>query len=97
MRISDSNRIIRKLVGQRIATIREEKGFTQTNFARMIEIDRSSYNRIENGLENPTIKTLVAIADGLNVPISELWEYAKDAPPADLAKRRHSYGVQKVY
>lgn len=59
-------------LGLRIKTIRKEKGLTQVDLAAKIAKDDRLIGRLENGRTNPTFKTLLEIAQGLEVSVEEL-------------------------
>jgi len=61
-----------KVIGNRIASLRKKKGFTQEDLAGLCEMDRSYLSEVENGHKNPSILTLEKIAKGLSVDISAL-------------------------
>lgn len=69
---SDANQAL----GDAIRAIRSEQGLTQEAFAIRAGIDRSYYGALERGEFNMTVDTLVAVANGLNVPPSEIWSRA---------------------
>lgn len=52
--------------------MRESLGVSQEQLAADAEIPYSSVNEIEAGKTNPTIATLMAISDALDIPINEL-------------------------
>lgn len=62
-------------LGQQIARIRKEKGFTQVDFANKLEMNRSALAKIETGRVSPQITTLRRIADGLGITLSSLLEF----------------------
>jgi transcriptional regulator with XRE-family HTH domain len=49
-------------VGNRVAKLRIEKGFTQEQFAKMTGLNRGHLYRIETGQQSITLKTLKSIA-----------------------------------
>jgi transcriptional regulator with XRE-family HTH domain len=55
-----------KAVGARIRKLREAKGISQEEAARLAGIDRSYYGRIERGLINVSAVFLLKIADMLH-------------------------------
>ncbi len=59
-------------VGRRISRLRKERGITLSELAKIAGISKSTLSAIESGDANPTISTLWAIADALNVPFGEL-------------------------
>lgn len=71
----------RKVVGQNIGTLREERGMSQASFARTISVDRSYINGIENGKYNPSFDILVKIANGLGVPLSSFFKGLESNAP----------------
>lgn len=59
-------------LGAKIKRLREEKEIDQKSFAFDCEIGRTQLYMIEKGRTNPRLLTLMKIADGLEIPISEL-------------------------
>lgn len=59
-------------LGLHIRKMRESLGVSQEQLAADAEIPYSSVNEIEAGKTNPTIATLMAISDALDIPINEL-------------------------
>lgn len=70
--IMEDQEFLEKL-GQRIAQLRKEKGWTQVEFARKLGIQRTALARIETGGVNTTIKLLNKIAVNLNEKLSQLF------------------------
>jgi len=58
-----------KAVGTRIRKLREAKGISQEEAARLAGIDRSYYGRIERGLINVSAVFLLKIARMLHCPV----------------------------
>ena len=61
-------------LGARIKQLREEKSFDQKAFAFYCDIGRTQLYMIENGKTNPRILTLMKIAKGLGISITNLLE-----------------------
>ncbi len=61
-----------KELGEKIRSLRLERGHNQTEFANLIGKDQPSVNRLENGNVNPGYLYLVEIAKGLEIDVSEL-------------------------
>ena len=66
--------LIQQRFGQRIQMIRKERGLSQEKFALLIDMDRTYYASVEAGKRNISLVNIKKIADGLNVPISQLFE-----------------------
>ena len=59
-------------MGERIARIRRSLGLSQAEVARRLEWSPPNYARIEKGRITPSLKSLQAIAEALDVPLSAL-------------------------
>jgi transcriptional regulator with XRE-family HTH domain len=68
MQASDYSRRL----GERIRKLRDNKGWSQEEFADSCEINRSYMGRIERGELNLTLDTLRKVAKGLGVSVSAL-------------------------
>ena len=62
----------RRAIGDRIRTARLAAGLTQEETALRIEMDRATYNRIEQGHSAALIDSLILIADAIGVPLADL-------------------------
>ena len=69
------------LFGQQIRRLREEKEFSQEEFAGLADIDRAYYGGIERGERNVAVLNLMKIADALDVEVGELF------PPLSTLRR----------
>lgn len=61
------------LLGQQIRRLREEKNFSQEEFAGLVGIDRAYYGGIERGERNVAALNLIKIAAALNMEIGALF------------------------
>lgn len=69
---------IKKLLGTKIKTIRNQKGITQEYFAEKIGISPRSVSFIENGKNYPSPETLSAICEVLDIEPYKLFLYPKE-------------------
>lgn len=60
------------MFSKRLNKVRKEKGFTAQQMADFLETGIRNYRKYESGDSNPTLKTLVKIADILDVSIDYL-------------------------
>jgi len=58
--------------GKHLRSLRISKGFSQQDLAYEAEINKNQIGNIERGEVNPTLTTLLNIANSLNISISEL-------------------------
>lgn len=77
---ADGQTPFKRALGLRIAQLRAERGMSQRKLALVLGMDRVTLNRIEQGRGNPTLDTLQRIADGLDVPIEELFTGSDSLP-----------------
>lgn len=61
-----------KLVGERLRAARRERGLSVGGLAEAAGIGKGSLSEVENGVRNPTLSTLYALAGALELPLSTL-------------------------
>ena len=61
--------------GQRIRTLREGRGLSQEQLAELSGLDRTYISGIERGIRNVALRNIVALAQALDVSLSELFDY----------------------
>jgi transcriptional regulator with XRE-family HTH domain len=66
---------IRVLFGEHLKKLRLLKGFSMRGFANEADIDYSQVVRIENGIISPTLSTCYKIAETLDIPLKELFDF----------------------
>jgi putative transcriptional regulator len=59
-------------LGKQIINLREKKGWSQSDLARACNKDRQAIEKLENGKVNPTLYTLLEVANALEVSLPEL-------------------------
>jgi len=59
-------------IGDHIKRLREAKGLSQKELAGMIGVNPAQYGRVENKKVEPTLKTLLKIADALEVSLDDI-------------------------
>lgn len=78
MSLSKSEKKYIKKIGKRIVQLREEQKMKQIDLAIAINIEDSALRRLESGRTNPTIKTLLRVAEGLGVDFRELFDFESE-------------------
>jgi len=69
--------MIQQKFGQRIRKLRQCKGMSQEKLALESGVHRTYIGGIERGERNPSLKNIVAIAEGLGARIYELFLFDK--------------------
>lgn len=72
-RRSFEDRAHRRAFGLRVQTLRQQRGWTQETLAERADIHRSYLAAVETGLRNPTLDVITKIANGLAVPVADLF------------------------
>ncbi|MBV7329218.1 helix-turn-helix domain-containing protein [Chloroflexi bacterium TSY] len=60
--------------GHRIRVLRKERGLSQEQLAERSGLDRTYISGIERGVRNVALRNIEALAQALNVSISDLFE-----------------------
>ncbi len=61
-----------KDIAKKIRSLRTGMKLTQSQFSELVHLSENSIGKIERGVSLPTVDTLRKIADGLNIPVSEI-------------------------
>lgn len=61
--------------GKRIAELRIAAGLSQEALANICNFNRTYIGSIERAEKAPTINTIVRLAEGLRIPLNELFNY----------------------
>lgn len=68
----DRNKIIR--FGRNLCAERNRLGLSQDEFGEKVSMDGTYIGRIERAEVNPTLTTIIAILEALNLPFEELYK-----------------------
>ncbi len=83
-------------IGSRIAALRKQRGMTQSELSGD-DVTRNMLSRIENGAALPSLPTLCAIAERLDVPIGALLGDPDDFARWQLSREMRRLITQKRY
>jgi len=72
-------------VGARVRALRKARFIAVAELARRSGVARATLTQLEAGTGNPTLETLYALANALDVPLSSLI-VAPDAPPVHVVR-----------
>jgi transcriptional regulator with XRE-family HTH domain len=61
--------------GRNVYRLRKKKSLSQEELAHRSGLSYNTLNTIENGKINPTIATIFAMADGLEIHVKELFDF----------------------
>jgi transcriptional regulator with XRE-family HTH domain len=60
-------------IGKKIRDLRINKAMTQQQLSAKCQIEKAGLSKIESGLINPTVRTLLKISIALDVALAELF------------------------
>ncbi|MDY5355615.1 MAG: helix-turn-helix transcriptional regulator, partial [Eubacteriales bacterium] len=80
--------------GEKIKVLRKEKNLTQSVLTDGL-ITRNMLSQIENGVANPSLSTLSALAERLSVPLEYL--ISESAGPKDMERLKNRENVRALY
>ncbi|MDQ7910354.1 XRE family transcriptional regulator [Phytohabitans sp. ZYX-F-186] len=67
-------------IGRRVAAFRTERGIRVSDLARHVGVSPSLVSQIERGLSRPSVSTLFAIAEALEVPVDAFFRETDGSP-----------------
>ena len=68
-------------VGNRIATLRNQKNLSQQKFANEADIERSYLTHVEKGRKNISMKTLKKITAALEISLKDFFDAKEFSKP----------------
>ncbi len=75
---------VKELIGKRIKEARRARRLSQEALSEKVSLSAKYLSSIERGKENPTLETLIRLADALELEASELFNYQHEKPPKEL-------------
>ncbi len=69
------NQNIQKKFGAKLAYIRKSKKLSQIKLAELVDMNFNYIGQIERGEANVTIKTMIILANALNVELKTLFDF----------------------
>ncbi|MDB5198053.1 MAG: hypothetical protein JWO92_16 [Chitinophagaceae bacterium] len=64
-----------KAFGTHLRNLREEKGIGMREFALVADMEYSQLSKIERGVTNTTISTVLALSEALEIPHQDLFDF----------------------
>ena len=77
----------RSQFGEIVRERRAELGLSQEELAERCGFDRKSISRVETGAFSPSLDRVWRLADGLEVPLADLFATFDDTPPRRRRRR----------
>lgn len=78
-----------KMLGDRLSELRRDFGYTQEDLALLLKINRSSISNYEQGINEPSLSTIVKLANLYNVSTDYLLCRTKEKNNFNLLSKDH--------
>ena len=72
----DKNKNIEKRFGTKLAYVRKSKKLSQMKLAEMVDMNFNYIGQIDRGEANVTIRTMILLANALDVELSSLFDFS---------------------
>lgn len=78
-----------KMMGDRLSELRRDFGYTQEDLSLLLKINRSSISNYEQGINEPSLSTIVKLGNLYNVSIDYLLCRTKEKNNFNLLSKDH--------
>ncbi len=66
---------IHKKFATKVQKLREAKGYTKSMLSSLADLDISYIGKIERCEKSPNLRTIIKLADALEVPVKDLFDF----------------------
>ncbi|WP_051666135.1 helix-turn-helix domain-containing protein [Pedobacter sp. R20-19] len=73
-----------KSFGAHLKELRNRKDISLRILEQLCDVEHSQIHKIEKGLSSPTLITMVALAEGLKIPLKELIDFKYENKTPEL-------------
>ncbi|MFT4651236.1 MAG: transcriptional regulator with XRE-family HTH domain [Flavobacteriales bacterium] len=82
-------------IGQQVRTLRKRLNLTVANVAKQAKLSSGMLSKIENGLTSPSLATLSALANALNVPVTSLFRGYEEQRDVTMIKAGEGLVIER--
>ena len=82
-------------IGRQVRQFRQERNFTLVALAQLAGLSRGMLSKIENGMTSPSLATLSALAQALNVPVTSLFRKYEEQRDATFVKANQGLVIER--
>jgi transcriptional regulator with XRE-family HTH domain len=82
-------------IGQEVRRLREQLGITIAKLAKAAEMSSGMLSKIENGSTSPSLASLLALSQSLNVPVSALFRQFEQSGAATFVKAGEGLEIER--
>jgi transcriptional regulator with XRE-family HTH domain len=82
-------------IGQEVRRLREQLGITIAKLAKAADMSSGMLSKIENGFTSPSLASLLALSQSLNVPVSSLFKQFEQSGEATLVRAGEGLEIER--
>ena len=82
-------------IGRQVRAFRIKLGITVADLARLSDVSSGMLSKVENGLTSPSLATLNALAEALNVPVTSLFRMYEETREATNVKSGEGLTIER--
>ncbi len=82
-------------LGRQVREFRQEQGMTVSDLARQSDLSPGMLSKVENGLTSPSLSTMRAIAEALNVPVTALFRLYEETREATFVAAGQGLNIER--
>nr|KAJ9622943.1 hypothetical protein H2204_011423 [Knufia peltigerae] len=76
--MATDGKAVQKIFGEVLRAVRTEREISQQDLALEADLDRTYISMLERGLRQPTLSTLIALADAMGIDAASLVQETTD-------------------
>lgn len=92
---SHEARLLEKAIGREVRRYREKLNVTITELARTAGLSPGMLSKIENGATSPSLASLQAVANALQVPVTALFRSYEEARTATFVRAGEGLNIER--
>ncbi|MBX2867534.1 MAG: XRE family transcriptional regulator [Acidiferrobacterales bacterium] len=82
-------------LGRQVREFRQEQGMTVSDLAKQSALSPGMLSKVENGLTSPSLSTMQAIAEALNVPVTALFRLYEETREATFVAAGQGLNIER--
>ena len=82
-------------IGRQVRQFRQQLDMTLVELAKLTGLSPGMMSKIENGMTSPSLATLSALAQALNVPVTSLFRKYEEQRDATFVKADHGLTIER--
>ena len=91
----DLNASVEVAIGRQVRQFRQQLGMTVAELAKQAGLSQGMWSKIENGSTSPSLGTLTAIAQALNVPLTALFRRYDERRDVTLVRAGEGLTIER--